>query len=150
MWKTTMASLMCLPCLPTARHTPALSTSLRWLEAQDDCDPIHLQLVHRLQQNVVMNRYAKLTQHCVTSFFCWLMWLHDTHVVIARSTSSWIIKFSWINLTVPNLDFPNPRLSEHFFVVPTSLDNWGWTIHLIATKWNQNEAGNKNKAKQSN
>ena len=28
-----------------------------------------------------------------------------------------------------NLDFPNPRLSERFFVVPTSSDNRGWTVH---------------------
>ena len=27
-----------------------------------------------------------------------------------------------------NLDFPNPRLSERLFVVPTSSDNPGWTV----------------------
>ena len=48
-----MASLTRLPCLLTAMHT-ALSTSLRWLGAQDDCDPVRLQLVNRLQQNAAM------------------------------------------------------------------------------------------------
>ena len=38
---------MPLPCLPTVRHT-ALLTSLRWLEAQNDFDPVRLQLAHRL------------------------------------------------------------------------------------------------------
>ena len=106
MWKTTMASLTRLPCLPTAKHT-ALSTSLWWLEAQDDCNLVRLQLVHRLQQNAVMKRSTKLTQRHVTSFFCWLMQLHKTHVVIARSTSSWIIKSTWINLIIHNLHYPN-------------------------------------------
>ena len=27
-----------------------------------------------------------------------------------------------------NLDFPTPRLSERFFVVPVSSDNRGWTV----------------------
>ena len=64
----TMALLTRLPCLPTARHT-ALSTSLRWLEAQDDCDPVRLQLVHRLQQNAVMKQSTKLTERHVTNSF---------------------------------------------------------------------------------
>ena len=33
-----------------------------------------------------------------------------------------------------NLDFPNPRLSERFFVVPTtcSSDNRGWTVQCVS------------------
>ena len=50
-----MALLTRLPCLHTARHT-ALSTSLRWLGAQDDCDLFRLQLVQRLQRNAAMKR----------------------------------------------------------------------------------------------
>ena len=132
----TMASPMRLPCHPSARHM-ALSTSLRWLEAQDDCDPVRLQLVHSVQQNAAMKRSTKLTQRRVTSFFSWLMRLHEAHVVIARSTS-WIIKFSWINLIIHNLNFPYPRLSERFFVVPTSSDNRGWTVqHCFVGKQSQ-------------
>ena len=48
-----MALLTRLPCLLTVMHT-ALSTSLRWFGAQDDCDHVRLQLVNRLQQNAAM------------------------------------------------------------------------------------------------
>ena len=54
-----MALLTRLPYLPTARHT-ALSTSLQWLGAQDDRDPVRLQLVHRLQQNVAMKGFTNI------------------------------------------------------------------------------------------
>ena len=47
----------------------ALSTSLQWLQAQDDCDPVRLQLVHGLQQNAAMKRCTKLTQRRVATFF---------------------------------------------------------------------------------
>ena len=91
----------------TARQM-ALSTSLRWVEAQDDCDPVRRQLLHRLQHNTVMKQSTKLTQHHETSFFCWLVQLHNMHVVIAHSTSSWIIKILSIYLIIHNLDFPTP------------------------------------------
>ena len=48
----------------------ALSKSLRWLEAQDDCHPTFLQIVHRQQQNVAIRRSTKPMQRCITSFFC--------------------------------------------------------------------------------
>ena len=66
--ETTMVSLTRLACLPTMRHT-ALSTSLRWLEAQDDCDSVRLELVDRLQQNAAMKQSTKLMQRRVTGFF---------------------------------------------------------------------------------
>ena len=42
---------------PVPSHSEAftpLSTSLRWLEAQDDCDLVSLQIVLRLQQNAAI------------------------------------------------------------------------------------------------
>ena len=50
---------------PVPSHSEAfksLSTSLRWLEVQDDCDPVSLQLLRRLQQNAASKRATKLLQ----------------------------------------------------------------------------------------
>ena len=50
--------------LPIPSHSKAftaLSTSLQWLEAQDDCNPVSLQLVCRLQQIAAIERFTKLT-----------------------------------------------------------------------------------------
>ena len=58
------------PSLPTVEAFTALSTTVQWLEAQDDCDPVSLQLVRRLQQNAAIKRSTKLTQRRITSFFC--------------------------------------------------------------------------------
>ena len=44
-----------LPSVPSHNEAfMALSTSLQWLEAQDDCNPIFLQLVRRLPQNTAI------------------------------------------------------------------------------------------------
>ena len=92
MWKTTMHRWCASRVFPQ-RGIRVLSTCLPWLEAQNDCDHVRLQLVHRLQQNAMMKQSTTLTQGCVTGCFCWLMQLYDTDVVIARLTSSWILNF---------------------------------------------------------
>ena len=58
---------------PVPSHSEAftaLSTTVRWLEAQDDCDPVSIRLVRRLQQNAAIKRSTKLTRRRITSFFC--------------------------------------------------------------------------------
>ena len=58
------------PAVPShSQAFTSLSTSLRWLEAHPDCDPVALQLLHRLQQNAASKRAKRLTQRRITSFF---------------------------------------------------------------------------------
>ena len=59
---------------PVSSHSEAYSLINKLMmvggTSEDDCDPISLQLVHRLQQKAAIKRFTKLTQRRVTSFFC--------------------------------------------------------------------------------